>query len=68
MITGFGHGVGMNAASAMINKIFPVNKEEKCRDLKYEFDKCFENICCEDCYEITKKYKKCIIQMNEKLD
>jgi hypothetical protein len=68
MITGFGHSVGMNTGIAMMNNFFPINKEEKCKDMKYEFDKCFENIDCEDCYEITKKYKNCIIQMNKKLD
>jgi hypothetical protein len=70
VVTGFGHGIGMSIASTMVRSIFPINNEhvpkviDKCRDLECEFDKCFKDKDSENCYDIVRKYKQCLIKNN----
>jgi hypothetical protein len=63
VISGFGHGVGMNVANRIIGNLFPGDKQminEDCSDIKKSMDKCYKSIDAVDCYEIVKVYSDCI--------
>lgn len=63
IISGFGHGIGMNIAKTVMDKIIP--RENKCDNIQKEMDVCFKSIDTKDCYDIVSKYRDCISNENK---